>query len=178
MQAGASWHFNGIFKSMKYSTLQTATMFSISRETVRLWTEEFAAYLSPTATPSQGRHRQYTDEDMTVFALIHRMKGEGSVYEDIHIALRRGDREQPPNTLDLALPEGTKQQIALMQAQILAIQEERDRAIQERDEAITQRRIESALREESKEQLAIANERIEKLLREIGKLEAKIDNLK
>ncbi len=81
---------------LTYSSRHIASLFKISRETVRVWSREFSAYLSPTAQPEPGRHRNFTDEDLRVFSLVSDMKNRGSVYEDIHAALAAGQRGDPP----------------------------------------------------------------------------------
>lgn len=95
-------------------------LFGVARETVRTYAAEFGAYLSPTASPEKGRMRQFTDDDLKVFALIVAMKGQGSVYEDIHIALQRGERGDLP--LILPSPNGNlspqEQQLAVANARI------------------------------------------------------------
>ena len=70
--------------------------FGVSRETVRQWTNQFADYLSPTATPEKGRQRNYTEDDLHVFALVSGMKTTGSTTEEISAALASGQRGTPP----------------------------------------------------------------------------------
>lgn len=81
---------------LTYSSRHIASLFNISRETVRVWSHEFGKYLSPTAQPEPGRHRNFTDEDLRVFSLVSDMKNRGAIYEDIHAALAAGQRGEPP----------------------------------------------------------------------------------
>ena len=63
---------------------------------MRQWTTQFSDYLSPTATPEKGRQRNYTEEDLSVFALVSGMKTTGSTTEEIGAALGSGQRGEPP----------------------------------------------------------------------------------
>lgn len=75
-----------------YTTKDIASLFSVSQETVKNWSREFAVYLSATATPPAGTKRVFTDEDTAVFALIADYKSRGLTYTDAHIALQAGQR--------------------------------------------------------------------------------------
>ena len=79
-----------------YTTKDICDKFGVSRETVRQWTNQFSDYLSPTATPEKGRQRNYTDKDLTVFALVSNQKSTGSTTEEISAALAAGQRATPP----------------------------------------------------------------------------------
>lgn len=81
-----------------HSTQDLCDLFGLSHQTVKNYTREFAAYLSPTATPSAGRTRQFTEADLQVFSLIVEMKGSGSTYEDIHLSLSSGQRGDIPQS--------------------------------------------------------------------------------
>lgn len=79
-----------------YTTKDICDRFSISGDTVRLWSKAYAAHLSPTANPQKGRQRNFTDEDLTVFALVSEMKGQGAYTEDINASLGTGARGDAP----------------------------------------------------------------------------------
>ena len=81
---------------MLYNSRHVSTLFGIAGETVRAWSEEFVRYLSPTANPGKGRHRSFTETDMSVFSLVSEMKSQGRTYEDIHVSLASGQRGMPP----------------------------------------------------------------------------------
>lgn len=96
-----------------YSIRDVATLYGITTENARQWAIEFAAYLSPTASPGGGKKRAFTDEDMQVFDLVARAKKEGHKFEEIHAALQSGQRGQapqlPPQDIHaLALVEGER----------------------------------------------------------------------
>lgn len=82
---------------MRYTTQHLCNLFKISHQTVKNYATEFADHLSPTATPGPNRQRYFTDDDLTVIALIVEMKGAGGLYEDIHAALRNGQRGVMPD---------------------------------------------------------------------------------
>ena len=79
-----------------YTTKDICEKFGVSRETVRQWTTQFTDYLSPTATPEKGRQRNYTEEDLSVLALVSNQKSTGSTSEEIAAALAAGQRATPP----------------------------------------------------------------------------------
>jgi DNA-binding transcriptional MerR regulator len=79
-----------------YTTKDICDKFGVSRETVRQWTSQFGDYLSPTATPEKGRQRNYTDGDLSVFALVSNLKSTGSTSEEITAALSAGQRGEAP----------------------------------------------------------------------------------
>lgn len=79
-----------------YTTKQIATLYGVTVETVRLWSEEFNEYLSPTANPGRYKTRYFTDEDMGVVTLVAESKKEGLTYTEIHAALKIGDRGISP----------------------------------------------------------------------------------
>ena len=81
---------------MAYATRHACTLFHISPETARTWAEEFARHLSPLANPGTGRHRQYTDDDMKVLALVADMKRNNMLFADIHASLESGQRGASP----------------------------------------------------------------------------------
>ncbi len=81
---------------MEYTSKHVSLIYNVSTETIRNWAEEFERYLSPTANPGKGRHRNFTAEDMGVLSLIAQMKNDGSTFEDIHASLNAGSRGEPP----------------------------------------------------------------------------------
>ena len=97
---------------MEYSTKHVELLYGVSHETVRRWTDEFSEYLSHNANPGKGRHRNFDDDDMRVLALIADYKKRGVLFEEIHAALKNGQRGNGP-----ALPAVD------MQAMVLGEQE-------------------------------------------------------
>ena len=157
---------------MKYSTRHVMALFKVSKETVRHWSQEFSTYLSPTATPAAGRHRQYTDDDLQVFALIHQMKSEGQLFEDIHASLGNGQRGILPETeTSQIIAAEPRQQMMLLQGKILELEEEIDRLREFEMKAHT----EAALRQRAEQQLADAQKKIEQLIEEKALLKAGIN---
>lgn len=78
-----------------YQTKDIIARFGVSPQTVRTYADEFRRYMSPTANPSVGQQRNFTDDDLAVFALIVQMKRQGATYETIHAALANGQRADP-----------------------------------------------------------------------------------
>lgn len=81
---------------MLYRPQHVCTLFDISQETARIWAMEFREYLSPTATPGKNKHRLFTEADMRVFSLVAELKKQGMTFEEIHAALKSGQRGDPP----------------------------------------------------------------------------------
>ncbi|MBZ0285712.1 MAG: MerR family transcriptional regulator [Anaerolineae bacterium] len=102
---------------MSYSTAQISRLFNVARETVRKWSVEFSHFLSPNATPGQGRTRQFTESDIAVFALVSEMKAQGKVYDDIHAALGAGQRGEIPIAAHNLIPADVPRSLVL-QSQI------------------------------------------------------------
>jgi DNA-binding transcriptional MerR regulator len=85
-------------------TKDVCDKFAVSRETVRGWSQQFQAYLSPGANPEKGSQRVYSDDDLSVFALIATMRNEGASADTIAAALASGQRGIAPTESQIALP--------------------------------------------------------------------------
>ena len=161
-------------------------LFSISEATCRNWSREFERHLSVTAAPGPGRHRNFTQGDLEVFALIQELKDQGMTYEDIHVALENGQRGDPPilpveEIEALVVSEQQKQiaqQLRQLQENVLRLEAERDAALARvrpvedenvRLKALLESAEESARQriDELNEQLERAQKRIEDLNREV-----------
>lgn len=131
-------------------------LFGISKHTARTWAQEFAPYLSAGAAPPRGERRRFSEDDLTVFALVAYLRGQNASYADIHDALAAGDRMNVPQPMrELAISGRTGASAPLMpspdfapveifqlfaekltqqyQAQIQELRQEIDRIGRERD---------------------------------------------
>lgn len=159
-----------------------ADKYGVSREAARQWANQFADYLSPTATPEQGRQRNYSIDDLKVFALIADMKAAGKHTPEIHAALAAGQRGEI-TTPDAIIPR-SEAGINAVRLELVLVREqwERDRtALEEQIAAERARadRAEGALAhsvELLEKQLADREREIRSLYREIAQLEARQDN--
>lgn len=145
-----------------YTNKDIAERFGISRESARLWSNQFADYLSPTATPQPGRQRNYTDDDLSVFGLVASMKGEGKQNDEISAALAAGQRGTVPSSGPV-VPRATE--VATLKRQLAQVANE-----------LTDTRA-LLLRSEGKvelleKQLADKEAALRALYREIARLEA------
>lgn len=160
---------------MLYSNRHIASLFHISRETVRLWSNTFARHLSISATPSAGRHRTFNDDDLRVFALIKELKGRGLVFDEIHAALDNGQRGDLPivEAKEVVAADG-RQHITLLNREIERLEAERDALAAAlrptQDDNVRLR----ALLERSEAELEQASDKIEKLMGEIAVLRYKL----
>lgn len=121
-----------------YTTKHICAYFDVTHETVKRWTKEFSDYLSPTALPDKGRQRQFTEQDVRVFSLVHGMKKQGLVFEDIHVALasgQRGDLPEEAATELTTIPASGAMGAALAHAQDLQLALNQERTLRIRSEA-------------------------------------------
>jgi len=86
---------------MKYfSPGELATLLQQSRENIRLWSIEFAPFLTESAAPKEkGKHRSYTDADVSVLALVADYANRDIPFSEIHKALDADDRMIPASVL-------------------------------------------------------------------------------
>jgi DNA-binding transcriptional MerR regulator len=136
--------------------------------------------MSPTANPQTGRTRLFTDEDLKVFDLINSMREDDKSYEDIHIALKAGERGAAPAVSPeevRAIVTGEIEKQLSLEIQILrrqlALAEERVKEYDELKEANirlqTERDSEKRRADELAEQLKAAQDKMESTLRELGR---------
>lgn len=72
----------------KYKNEDLRDLFSISHQTVRKYSMDFAEFMSEGANPDEpGTHRTYTESDLRVFALIVRMKNSNQSDNEIKSTL-------------------------------------------------------------------------------------------
>jgi len=79
-----------------YKSGQVAELYVTTTETLRNWSKIFGAYLSTTAQANTGKQRLYNRDDMTVISLVAEMRIDSLSYREIQIALKNGQRGQPP----------------------------------------------------------------------------------
>lgn len=104
LKTGGRFRPCGKVALMKYTTQHAQAIFNVSHTTIKNWTKEFAEYLSPTATPEANKARQFTEADLAVLALIAELKANRSAsFEDIHFALRSGQRGTLPESITTTL---------------------------------------------------------------------------
>ncbi|MEO8392154.1 MAG: MerR family transcriptional regulator [Chloroflexota bacterium] len=150
-----------------YSTKHITDIFKVSSETVRNWSREFGGYLSESAKPDAGSSRRFTPQDMQVFALIADYKKRGYKFEDMHLALKSGQRGEVPQASDSQLePTISPVQLQRFRDEVNTLRAERDKAVEEKAAATGQVSL-------LKEQLADKDKRIEQLNREIARMEVK-----
>jgi DNA-binding transcriptional MerR regulator len=160
-----------------YSTGEVAARFEVSLETVRTWSKEFARHLSPKATPKPNRHRAFTRDDLTVFALVSELRSQGMRFEDIHANLSAGQRGTLPDELPI-IPEQLATQddfkalirtLNMLDNQLEVAQAELEELRPYRDKAI---RLEASL-ESAKAERERLEARIEELTKAIQELSLK-----
>jgi DNA-binding transcriptional MerR regulator len=157
---------------MNYTTGQVMAIFSISRETVRNWSSEFAAFLSDSSKPGKGKHRVFSDEDMRVFALAGDLRRQGATHETIIANLASGQRGTPPQMDFTALAKTEQhQQIAFLQSTVMRLEAERAEAVERAHMLEKQSNEAQGQVKLLKEQLAEKEARIFELQKQIARLE-------
>ncbi len=157
-----------------YTSKQSAAIYGVSSETIRTWSEEFTEYLGPTANPGRGRSRSFSQNDMEVLSLIAEMKQQNYTYSDIHVALKSGERGNPPDVdpkevQQLITTEGERR----MMLQIENLQRELTKAYQERDRALQQAQRTQELEIEN----ARLQERLDALSEQLEESKSKVDDM-
>ena len=123
----------------EYGAKEVAQLFGLTVEGVRKYAIEFRDYLSPTADPGENQKRLFTDEDLAVFALIVELRKRGKHYEDMHAALKSGQRGTPPENPTAIIETGNSPLVALqakydaLQAAYFELKESNTREIGIRD---------------------------------------------
>lgn len=64
-----------------------------SAATIRLWSSEFAAFLSNSASGGDGRWRSYEDHDLRVLAVVGTMLGQGKSKEEVGYHLKQLEQD-------------------------------------------------------------------------------------
>ena len=164
---------------MRYASIMTndykpkdvQMLFGVSDETVRTWANQFDEFLSPLANPGKGRHRIFTYDDLSVFALVAELKAKGMTYADVSAALQngeRGDVPEIPTDIDMLQTtiqlDDASQKVKQLQSLIQ----------QSREEII---RLQTLLEERDRqiEQLRTDQGKVEKLYEQIGRLKALLE---
>jgi len=157
-----------------YKSGDVQSIFNVSSETVRRWSDEFGAYLSDGANPGSGRVRMFSTSDLRVFALVSEVKNSGGTYEDVHARLQGGER----GTVDI--PMGQARDDLSKSAQLAMLSEQLTTITRERDEALVRMRdlekqviqLETKLEERAKDDAEVSSlrKRIEDLVAEVAVL--------
>lgn len=74
----------------KFSVTDTTRIIGISKATVRNYARDYSAHLSGGANPSFGATRQFTLEDLRVFAYVRRRTSSGLGKDDVLNSLPAG----------------------------------------------------------------------------------------
>ncbi len=151
-----------------YKTTELRQIFGVSRQTIASWCGEFSEYLSPTATPSNGTHRQLSDDDVRVMALVAEMSRAGRKFEEIHISLRADQRGDLPDITALLAQIDPETQLILYKTQVLELQAVVENIQRQRDEAIGQAKL-------LREMYTDATTRIQELFLNMARLEARLE---
>ena len=70
-------------RKIKEAALQLGT----SDQTLRVWSNEFRVFMSPTAAPPSGVVREFNDVDLRLLAVVRLLNVEALVREEQQVAL-------------------------------------------------------------------------------------------
>ena len=85
---------------MRHIKIQEAALYcGVTPQTIRNWSRVaensddsgYGKYLSASAVPPKGEHRQFVEDDIRVFLLIKRMSDDKKTTADILAALEAGE---------------------------------------------------------------------------------------
>lgn len=65
-----------------------AAWLDVSARTIRLWSGEYAEYLSPQAVGGDGRARSFNELDQRILARVAALRTQNTAIEDIHADLK------------------------------------------------------------------------------------------
>ena len=116
---------------MLYTPAQVCKIFGCSSTTLKNYCELAKQFLSVHATPQKGKHRYFTDDDMSVIAVIV----SSPDYDSAYLALANGQRGTVPETAtDLVTTAENNKRIASLQNEIVRLEAdletERERRIE------------------------------------------------
>lgn len=154
---------------MIYTTGTTASLLNCSRETVRTYAEEFARHLSAISNPGDGKHRQFTEDDLKTLAYVSKAKRYGKTYLEIHEALDSGETGDL-DTSALTMVSNSRE-IAVMEAQIADLENELETERQARIAAQTDSAVERARRLDMEKRVESLEAEVRRLIKDIGRLE-------
>jgi len=167
-----------------YKSGQVANLYGVTTETLRSWSKDFSTYLSPSAQAGKNKQRLYSNEDLTIISLVAELRKENLTYQEIHLALKNGQRGQPPALNPDELRELQKQAkqetdpetlqnllvrtqdtLEVVQRQLYELQEIKERNI----ELTTSLSHVTDERDRLQKQTTQLNKKVEQLTRELGK---------
>lgn len=169
-----------------WTSTQLEVLFSVSHETIRTWAGEFAQYMSPTANPGKGRHRRFSEDDISVLSLVAQMKRDGITFEEIHVALQAGERGLVPDVAKeeiAALTLHDQNHKLVLEAQLWRSRYEQAQSkLNLLGDEREQRLVAEALLRDTRERLALAEQKLEEAQKaagdareELGRLRALVD---
>lgn len=129
-----------------YNVTQAARYAGVSGTTIRGWAREYSDYLSPTANPPAGQARQFSEDDLAVFATVATLRAQLVTTEDIRAALDAGQRLEPVRPLEEEKPADQADQLDAAASTALTLYSQQVNALQARNEALADRLIEAERR--------------------------------
>ena len=166
-------------RKMEYKSEIVQALFNITGQTVRNWATEFASFLSDDAVGGDNKHRIFTQDDLTVFALISELKAKRMSTDDILATLATGNRgELPENITTGIVPVDTAIKITRLESEVELYKQSYEKSLIELQQLkLDKARLEGELSSLSvvRDQLAEEHTKRDALMREIGKLEAKLE---
>lgn len=151
---------------MKYSPADIQTLLGKSPETIRVWSQTFAKWLTPGAVGGKGKHRIYDESDLPTLYLVKEMADHHISFDEIALALANDEHHRRP------LPAIAAEITPLPPDRALAIQAR----VTELESEVQRLRNADAQNQLLSKMVADKDAEIARLNREIGRLEAGKDS--
>lgn len=150
-----------------------ARYFGVSERAVQRWVKEFEKYL----TPSNTRHRVYSDDDMRVLAVVAKYSHESKTYDEIRERLEAGERVESEDLTPLYGSDTRMIPAAALEATLDAteIRVELESVKLERDRLIEDLEAERSAHDQTRQKVEELQNQLAALQRELGRAEGRLE---
>lgn len=158
---------------------EVARIVDVSPQTIRLWSDRYAEFLSPSAKPERGEIRDFTEDDVRVLLTIKRESDRRLTFEELVEILKSGDRvEEIPDPVeveeDVPVSEHAMAlaKITALQRELNTIREQHNREVDRLFEEIKELKTD---RDEALEEVGKREQMISDMRHRIGYLEGQVN---
>ncbi len=99
-----------------YNSGFVTRLLDMDVEKLRRWVWKLRRFLSAEANPDVGKIRYYSEQDVNVLAVCHRMREEGYAFADIMAFLETGDL--PTLIITAAQHEAQQEELIMLQVKV------------------------------------------------------------
>lgn len=117
---------------MLYTPFQVCAIYKCSATTLKNYCDLAKPFLSVHATPERGKHRYFTDADLSVIGIC----ATSPDYDAAYLALSNGQRASIPEVAtDITTTAESKRQVAALQSELMRLEAELESEKERRIEA-------------------------------------------